>query len=510
MSQISELFWYAFLACCIILFGLSLKKCFLKEEKGKVRLFIWTLFINPVTLFFGLSTGIILALRPVLRIFGIEYNSFAGIVLAMSAASIFYVLSIFLFSNRMAKRLRAYNRQLVTFVFLMYSVVFSLSLRKNLADADSTRILYYLIDVAGYIVLILACVLLYRHVIKALSVLTDKPRETTPGLFIVPPTIFLLFNSAFSIIAARYADLTGLVLIILYTDIMLFLFIWMFHVLIGNINATNEAIEAKDYAAEMARAEALREADLSIAKNIQSSALPSVFPPFPEHGEFELFAGMNAAKEVGGDFYDFYMLDDKTLAFLIADVSGKSIPGAMFMMRAKTVLKELALRGLPPGELMTAANQKLCEGNDAGMFVTAWMGFLDIKTGVVRAVNAGHNPPVLIRAGQAEYLKLKPSLIMGTFDIARYKEHTFTLAPGDILYLYTDGVTEAENDAAVFYGEERLQKRLSFGDATPTPSGENGMAGAVCRLVEADLAAYAGDAEQSDDITMLCIRYIGG
>ena len=503
------MFWNIFYACCIIFYYLLIKKCFLKEEKGKVRLLLWSLFINPVTLYYVLTSGTALALKPIRRIIAASYNRVAGIALVMAVVSIFYVLAIFLLSDRMGKWLRAYNRPLVTFVFLMYSVIFSLSLRKDLHDADSTLILYFL-DIAGYIVLILACVLLYRFVIRSLSELTDRPRKITSGLFIVPPTIFLLFNSAFSIIAAFCVDLEGLFLIILYTDIMLFMFIWMFHVLIRNINATNEAIEAKDYAAEMARNEALREADLNIAKNIQSSALPSVFPPFPEHREFELFASMKAAKEVGGDFYDFYMLDDTTLAFLIADVSGKSIPGAMFMMRAKTVLKELALRGLPPGEVMSAANLKLCEGNDARMFVTAWMGFLDIHTGVVRAVNAGHNPPMLIRGGQAEYLKLKPSLIMGTFSIARYKEHTFTLEPGDILYLYTDGVTEAENAGAVYYGEENLQKRLSFGDKAPAPTEENGMAEAVCRLVEEELAEYTTGAEQSDDITMLCVRYIGG
>ena len=277
-----------------------------------------------------------------------------------------------------------------------------------------------------------------------------------------------------------------------------------FDLLSDDINKTVDRL--KGYIAE---AEARIDKDLAVAKAIQTSILPSHFPAFPDKKEFELYAGMKAAKEVGGDFYDFFMIDETTLGFLIADVSGKSIPGAMFMMRAKTVIKELALRGLAPGEVVTTANVTLCEGNDAGMFVTCWLGFLDIRTGVVRAVNAGHNPPMLIRGGQAEYVKLKPSLIMGTFDIARYKEHTFTLEPGDFLYLYTDGVTEAENADAVFYGEERLQTCLSFGERPPAPSGENGMAEAVCRIVEDDLAVYTKGAEQSDDITMLCIRFSG-
>ena len=275
-----------------------------------------------------------------------------------------------------------------------------------------------------------------------------------------------------------------------------------FDILSDDINKTVDRL--KGYITE---AEERIDRDLAVAKAIQTSILPTHFPAFPDKKEFELYAGMKAAKEVGGDFYDFFMIDETTLGFLIADVSGKSIPGAMFMMRAKTVIKEMALQGLPPGEVMTAANRKLCEGNDAGMFVTVWMGFLDIGTGIVHAVNAGHNPPLLIRDGRAEYLKLKPSMIMGTFDIARYQEHTFTLEPGDILYLYTDGVTEAENTDAAYYGEEKLQKLLSFGNKTSDPSEENCIAEAVCRMVEKDLSMYTKGAEQSDDITMLCIRF---
>jgi len=295
----------------------------------------------------------------------------------------------------------------------------------------------------------------------------------------------------------------------LFTNIILFLFIWAFYIIIKNINATNEAIEAKDLAAEMARTEVLREADLNIAKNIQSSALPSVFPPFPEHKEFELFASMNAAKEVGGDFYDFYMLNDHTLGFLIADVSGKSIPGAMFMMTAKSTIKNLAENGMPPAEVFTRANEKLCEGNEAEMFVTAWMGYLDLSTGLMRVANAGHNPPVLIRSGKAEYVIFKPGLMLAGMDGIRYKEQTLQLQKGDMLYLYTDGVTEAMDKDEEQYGEDRLIKLLSFGENYPTPSEENGIAEPVCDAVIADVHKFTNGAEQSDDITMLCVRYLG-
>ena len=278
-----------------------------------------------------------------------------------------------------------------------------------------------------------------------------------------------------------------------------------FDALSTDINATVDKL--KDYIAEAA---ARIDADLAVAKAIQSSALPNVFPPFPERKEFELFASMNAAKEVGGDFYDFYMLGDHTLGFLIADVSGKSIPGAMFMMTSKTVIKSLAESGLPPAEVFSIANEKLCEGNEAEMFVTAWLGYLDLKTGLVRIANAGHNPPVLIHGGKAEYVILKPGLMLAGMDGIRYKEQTLQLEKGDMLYLYTDGVTEAMDNDEEQYGEDRLQKLLSFGENYPAPSAANGIAETVCDMVTADVTKFTNGAEQSDDITMLCVRFLGG
>ena len=277
-----------------------------------------------------------------------------------------------------------------------------------------------------------------------------------------------------------------------------------FDILSNDINATVDKL--KEYIAEAA---ARIDADLEIAKAIQTSVLPNVFPPFPDRHEFELFASMHAAKEVGGDFYDFYMLDKDTLGFLIADVSGKSIPGAMFMMTGKAIIKSLAESGLPPAEVFTIANEKLCEGNDAGLFITAWMGYLDLKTGVLHIANAGHNPPVLIRNGKAEYVTLKPGLMLAGMDGMVYKEQTIQLQKGDILYLYTDGVTEAMDAEENQYGEKRLIELLSFVDNYPAPSGNNGIAGAVCETVAADIDRFVQGAEQSDDITMLCVRYLG-
>ena len=276
-----------------------------------------------------------------------------------------------------------------------------------------------------------------------------------------------------------------------------------FDLLSTDINTTVDKL--KDYIAEAA---ARMDAELEAAKNIQSAALPRVFPPFPERKEFELFATMEAAKEVGGDFYDFYMIGD-TLAFLIADVSGKSISGAMFMMKAKEIIRSEAGSGLSPAGIFTLANEALCEGNDTDMFLTAWMGFIDLKTGAVQVANAGHNPPVLIRDGKAEYVKLNPGLMLAGMEGMIYKDQNLQLKKDDILYLYTDGVTEAMNEDEKLYGEGRLLKLLSFKDNYPAPSGDNGVAGAVCEIVKKDVKDYAQGAEQSDDITMLCLRFLG-
>ncbi|MBQ2582183.1 MAG: SpoIIE family protein phosphatase [Ruminococcus sp.] len=277
-----------------------------------------------------------------------------------------------------------------------------------------------------------------------------------------------------------------------------------FNQLSDDINATVDKL--KDYIAD---AEARIDADLAVAKAIQSSALPTIFPPFPEYKQFELFASMTPAKQVGGDFYDFYMLGGDTLGFLIADVSGKSIPGAMFMMTAKTVIKSLAESGLSPAEVFNAANKKLCEGNDAQMFVTAWMGYLELDTGIVHIANAGHNPPMLIRDGKAEKVSVRPNFVLAGMTRTVYKEHTIQMYKGDILYLYTDGVTEAMDNDYQLYGEQRLEQLLSFGESYPEPTGENGITEAICTTVAKDIADFTNGAEQSDDITMVCISYLG-
>ena len=265
-----------------------------------------------------------------------------------------------------------------------------------------------------------------------------------------------------------------------------------------DINST--VLTLKRYIAEAA---ARIDKELEFAKAIQHSAIPMVFPPYPAHGEFDIYATMDTAKEVGGDFYDFYFVGESKLGFLIADVSGKGIPAAMFMMTAKTLIKGYAESGKSVDEVFTIANAKLCESNEAGMFVTAWMGILDITTGLLEFANAGHNPPLVRHVdGTFEYLKSKSGFILAGMEGMKYRRNELVLSPGDEIYLYTDGVTEATNAENALYGEERLANLLN------TMHGLSGEA--LCRAVKADIDAFAGDAPQSDDITMLYLKYNGG
>ncbi len=265
-----------------------------------------------------------------------------------------------------------------------------------------------------------------------------------------------------------------------------------------DINST--VLTLKRYIAEAA---ARIDKELAFAKSIQHSAIPTVFPPYPGRSEFDIYAAMDTAKEVGGDFYDFYFVGENRLGFLIADVSGKGIPAAMFMMTAKTIIKGYAESGKPVDEVFTIANEKLCESNEAGMFVTAWMGILDLKTGAVEFANAGHNPPLVRHAdGAFAYLKTKPGLVLAGMEGIRYRKNDLQLSLGDEIYLYTDGVTEAANANNELYGEERL---LTLLNSLHGLSGEE-----ICRAVKADISAFVGDAPQFDDITMLHLKYNGG
>ena len=259
-----------------------------------------------------------------------------------------------------------------------------------------------------------------------------------------------------------------------------------------DINSTVSTL--KRYIAEAA---ARIDKELEYAKQIQLSALPT---NFPDNEDFGIYAQMIAAKEVGGDFYDFYKLNDTTVVFLAADVSGKGIPAAMFMMTAKTIIKDLAESGMAVNDIFTKANEKLCENNESGMFVTAWMGILDITTGQVKFANAGHNPPLLKRAnGSFEYLKTRAGFVLAGMEGVRYRVGELTLNPGDRLFLYTDGVPEATNAENKLYGEDRL---LSFMNQNTTMEAVK-----LLPALKANIDEFVGEAPQFDDITMLMLDY---
>ena len=239
--------------------------------------------------------------------------------------------------------------------------------------------------------------------------------------------------------------------------------------------------------------------ELNLASDIQTDMLPNIFPAFPERFDFDIYATMTPAKEVGGDFYDFFLLDNNRLALVMADVSGKGVPAAMFMVIAKTLIKDHAQLGLEPAEVFTRVNDLLCEGNKAGLFVTAWMGVLELDTGKLTYANAGHNPPVLKLDNDVQYLHSSPGFVLAGLEGYKYKQFEITLHKGDKIFLYTDGATEATNLEKELYGEERLIECLKK---------QNGKSCAeALKAVREDIDKFVGKAEQFDDLTLLAFDY---
>lgn len=270
-----------------------------------------------------------------------------------------------------------------------------------------------------------------------------------------------------------------------------------FDMLSNDINKTVDTLQ------KHAREEAEKiEKELLFAKQIQYSALPCSFPAYPNISQFDLFASMDTAKEVGGDFYDFYLVDADHIAIQIADVSGKGVPAAMFMMKAKTVIKSLVGSGMPIDEAYIEANNRLCEGNDAQMFVTAWLGIIDIRTGHVEFVNAGHNPPLIKRPnGDFEFLQSKVGFVLAGLDDFKYVKQEMYIEPGTKIFLYTDGVTEATNKELKLYSDPRLKYNLNANkELDPT---------ALIKAIRTSVDEFADGAEQADDITMLAFQYNG-
>ena len=309
---------------------------------------------------------------------------------------------------------------------------------------------------------------------------------------IIRPILFVTYET--SHLAEHHGELTGLLKKIRHRNE------------IGKLANSVEKMsrDMNKYIEDLTHATAEKErlgAELNVAKQIQSEMLPRVFPPYKDHPEIELYASMTPAKEVGGDFYDFYMLDDDHFAMVVGDVSGKGVPAALFMVITKTLLKDTAEHEYNPAKVFEHVNKILCESNESGLFVTCWMAILTLSTGELNFANAGHNAPIIKNGGELKYLSTKPNLMLAAMDGIPYTNYTIKLAKGDRLFVYTDGITEATNDYDELYGEERLLKILKSVQDTGKNSRD------ILDIVRNDLNDFVLEAPQFDDITMLCMIY---
>lgn len=242
------------------------------------------------------------------------------------------------------------------------------------------------------------------------------------------------------------------------------------------------------------------ETELNMASNIQSNMLPNIYPAFPEREEIDIYASMTPAKEVGGDFYDFFLIDDSHLGVVMADVSGKGVPAALFMMISKTLVQNNAMNNISPKAVLESVNKQMCSNNREGMFVTVWLGILDLHTGILTAANAGHEYPALKPPERPfKLLKEKHGVVVGVVDGVKYNEYQIAMEPGSKLFVYTDGVPEATNSDEELFGTDRMIDALNIDpDADPR---------SILKNVNEEVSKFVGNAPQFDDLTMLCLEY---
>lgn len=311
------------------------------------------------------------------------------------------------------------------------------------------------------------------------------------GTFIRLPVIsciaFCLSLSFFSAMGVGY--LSGMFMNQVFWSVLLgmliLVYVWMYWAIFRAVTLATESMKTK--------------AELDVASKIQASVLPRTFPAFPECDQFDIYASMDPAKEVGGDFYDFFMIDDNRLAMVIADVSGKGVPAALFMMSARTMIKNQGFIETDPAKVLGIVNNQLAENNDEGMFVTTFLAIYDLTTRELTFSNGGHNPPYIVRAdGTVEQVAVRPGFVLGGMEGIRYRNQSIQMEIHDKLLLYTDGVTEAVNPQFELYAERRLEKVLEHTEnLSPKESIE--------KIIEA-LKEFADGAEQADDITMVVLQ----
>ena len=273
--------------------------------------------------------------------------------------------------------------------------------------------------------------------------------------------------------------------------------------LAGSIDKMEEQIQ--DYVENLTKITAEKErisTELSLATRIQADMLPNIYPAFPDREEFDIYASMHPAKEVGGDFYDYFLIDNDHLCMVIADVSGKGVPAALFMMASKIIIANSIMLGISPAEALDNANQLICASNREEMFVSVWLGILEISTGIIRASNAGHEYPVIKHPdGDYEILKDQHGLIIGMLEEATYSNYEIRLQKGSRIFLYTDGVPEATDIHKDMFGMDRMVSVLNFCKGLGIKE--------VIENVHSEVMDFTGEAEQFDDVTMLCLEYMG-
>ena len=353
----------------------------------------------------------------------------------------------------------------VQIIILLINIVTPLTFYVDTNVAYKATSFSFLEDIFLVVLLIITTVL----IIKA-----KVPRDhkaAALSFIILPVAFYIAYDGAFG-----YASQYGAILITL---------VIMFAVISNYKNGKLAATQS----------------ELNMAKDIQASMLPSIFPAFPEREEFDLYASMDPAKEVGGDFYDFFMIDDDHLGLIIADVSGKGVPAALFMMISKTILQNFAKIETSASDVLYKANNAICAQNKMEMFVTTWLGILDIKTGKLSCANAGHEYPTLYHDGKFELIKDKHGMVIGGMDGVPYKEYDIELKKGDKVFVYTDGVPEATNAETEMYGTDRMMEALNnIKDGSPKE---------ILEFVRQDVDKFVAEAEQFDDLTMLCLEYKG-